>query len=70
MQKNIPSLEELSSAMPPPQWLIGMHEHYAKHRYYRPEDLARVLGDQVNGISMNADEAIRKLLDGLEESDG
>lgn len=50
-------LEEIAYRMPPAQWLVDMHDHYAKTRQYRPRDLERILGDQTKGVSMDAREA-------------
>jgi hypothetical protein len=38
-------LEGLARRTQTPQWVLDMHEHFAQTGEYRPEDLARVLGN-------------------------
>ena len=33
-----------------PAWVQKMNQHYAEHRWYRPEDLYRILGNPLAGI--------------------
>ena len=62
MRSPAPTFEEMTRHVPPPRWVIAMHEHYAKTGEFRPQDLERVLGDRTEGVRMDADEAVRVLM--------
>ncbi len=34
----------------PPTWISEMRKHYAQHGTFRPEDIARLLGDRSRSI--------------------
>lgn len=47
-----PLSQELAKAEPP-QWVREATEHYHQTGSYRVEDLARVMGDQTQGVSVS-----------------
>ena len=51
-RRNLANLHELIQNSYAPKWLNEMREHYARTGTYRPEDIARLLGDQTKGVSM------------------
>ncbi len=56
------SLQERLSKSPPPDWLVKMHEHYAKTGTYRPEDLLRLLGDPNRRVEVGPTSSLSSFL--------
>ena len=46
------SMEEFLRNVPEADWVREMREYFAETGAFRPEDLARVLGDPCRGIEM------------------
>ncbi len=63
-----PTLVEMASSVPPPAWLVEMHEHYGKFGFYRPGDIVRMLGDQTKGVECPSSEADIKAHFGIRNS--
>ena len=61
-----PATEELLQKIPPPEWVVEMHEHYAETGSFRTEDILRVLGDPTKGVDMPSDDA--SALDALRQA--
>jgi len=40
------------TAVPAPEWVRNMIEHYGRTSTYRPQDLHRLLGDQTKGVEV------------------
>lgn len=47
---------ELLSQLPPADWALKIKSQYEQTRAVRPEDLARLLGDQTKSVAMGADD--------------
>jgi len=45
-------MEELLRALPVPEWLREMEEHFAENGEVRAEDLDRIIGDPSRGVAM------------------
>ncbi len=49
-------------SLPPAQWVVDMQRFYEEHGGYRVEDLRRLLGDPMKGVSWNKEGARQSLL--------
>jgi hypothetical protein len=38
-----------------PDWLLKAHEHFFQTGFYRPEDVQRVIGSQLEGVEVRAE---------------
>ena len=56
------SLEERLRTEPLPEWLVKMHEHYARTGTYRPEDLRRLLGDPNKRVEVGPNACVTSFL--------
>lgn len=70
MSNESPTLEQMLHNARPPKWLLEMHDHYAKSRAFRIEDIVRVLGDPREGVNMPMSEEEAKAFFGFEDAGG
>ena len=54
--RNKPKAAQTPSGAPPVEaaWVLEMHKHYSEKGFYRATDLARLLGDPLEGVNVAA----------------